>query len=349
MEKIKFLWIILIVPLVFACSPYSAHRDTSKGVYYLVKKNETIEGIARTYGISSQQITKINNIKAGSPVQEGSVLFIPSGSRMEDKVIKDTATRTAAAKKEVKKSVSAAEVKKSNPSTVKEKTVKKENKVVKPLVEVTDLEVGKQKKESVDAAKSSEQKKSKIVIIAEPEEKTAQNIVKPDVKEPAPEQKKVANKDIAATVADKKIAEEKIVTPSPAAESEEKITSGKNKFIWPVRGKVKAHFGQQPNKTFNNWIKIVSAAGGKVKAAESGTVIFSSLLKNYGETIIIRHKNNFATVYTHLKKRNVKIDKSVKKGETIAVLGEKDEDGAVYMNFEIRRQGKARDPLLFLP
>ncbi|MFA5323043.1 MAG: M23 family metallopeptidase, partial [Smithella sp.] len=89
--------------------------------------------------------------------------------------------------------------------------------------------------------------------------------------------------------------------------------------------------------------------GAKVKAAESGTVIFSSTLKNYGEAIIIRHKNNFATVYTHLKKRYVKIDKSVRKGETIAVVGEKDDAGETYINFEIRLKGKAHNPLLFLP
>ena len=45
----------------------------------------------------------------------------------------------------------------------------------------------------------------------------------------------------------------------------------------------------------------------------------------------------------------VKEGQSVKKGETLAALGEKDETGDVYMNFEIRLQGKAQNPLLFLP
>ena len=349
MEKIKFLLVILIVPFVFACFQSQTHKDTLTGVYHLVKKGETVEGIARAYGVPVQQLIRINNIKADHPAQEGAVLFIPSASRLENKVMNDTAARTPAAKTEVRKSISATEVKKSSPAAMKEKTAAKEEKEVKPLVEVTDLQIAGQKKKSVDAAKNSEPKKSKIVIIAEPEEKTAKNI-KSDGREPASSPKNSEDKKTAAkTITDKKIAEEKIMPPSPAAEPEEKITSGKNKFIWPVRGKVKAHFGQQPNKTFHNWIKIVATVGVRVKAAESGTVIFSSQLKNYGETIIIRHQNNFATVYTHLKKRNVKIDKNVKKGETIAVLGEKDDDGEVYMNFEIRRQGKARDPLLFLP
>ncbi|MGB5219070.1 MAG: M23 family metallopeptidase [Smithella sp.] len=340
MEKIKFLLIIFTLPFIFACFQSQAHKDTSTGVYHLVKKSETIEGIARTYGVPVQQLIRVNNIKADNPVKEGSVIFVPSASRVESKVIADTTPEKIVRKTEIKKNID---------SSVKDSTIKKQEREVKPFVEVTDIDIAKPKKASIDVTKSSEPKKSKIVIIAEPEKTTVSGTIKSGGKETAPSPKNVTDEKTAVKiVSDKKGADDRILTPSPTAEPAEKITAGKNKFIWPVRGEVKAHFGKQPNKTFHNWIKIVSAAGVKVKAAEAGTVIFSSNLKNYGETIIIRHRSNFATVYTHLKKRNVKIDKAVKKGETIAVLGEKDEDGAVYMNFEIRLQGKARNPLLFL-
>ncbi len=151
------------------------------------------------------------------------------------------------------------------------------------------------------------------------------------------------------TIQNKKTFGKKIESMHKAHVPDEKIKAGKNNFNWPVRGEIKDRFGVLPNKTFNNWIKIVSTEDKKVKAAEAGTVIFSSHLKNYGETIIIRHPGRFATVYTHLKRRLVKIDKRVRKGEVIAVLGEKDDAGDVYMNFEIRLKGKAIDPLLFLP
>jgi len=136
---------------------------------------------------------------------------------------------------------------------------------------------------------------------------------------------------------------------SSLSSAREDVKIDRKIFSWPVRGVIKTKFGKQPNKTFYNWVKIVTRDGTKVKAAASGTVIFSSNLKNYGETIILRHKNNYATVYTHLKKRAVKIDQNVKKGEVIALAGKKDEDGDVFINFEIRRKGKAIDPLLFLP
>lgn len=168
----------------------------------------------------------------------------------------------------------------------------------------------------------------------------------------APEKKKLVQREDTAAEATpaRKPADEKIEGKSktPADEKEE-IQFEKKRFIWPVRGSVKTRFGIQPNKTYHNWIKIASVAGTSVKAAASGIVIFSAQLKDYGETIIVRHENSFATVYTHLKKRYVKIDQKIKKGDVIAVIGEIDEAGDAYMNFEVRLRGKARNPLFFLP
>ncbi len=131
--------------------------------------------------------------------------------------------------------------------------------------------------------------------------------------------------------------------------SEEKVVMDKSRFAWPARGSVKTRFGIQPNKTYHNWIKIVCPAGTRVKAAASGTVIFSANLKDFGETVIIRHEKDFATVYTHLKKRSVQTDQDVVKGQTIATSGSTDEAGDTYFNFEIRLKGKARNPLFYLP
>lgn len=136
----------------------------------------------------------------------------------------------------------------------------------------------------------------------------------------------------------------------PRTEKKDDVKQEKDHLLWPVRGKVQTRFGVQPNKPFHNnsWIKIVCPAGTKVKAAAKGTVIFSASLK-LGETIIIRHSNNFATVYTHLKERYVKQDQIVRRGQVIALVGENDEKGDAYINFEVRHKNKPQDPLLYLP
>lgn len=200
-----------------------------------------------------------------------------------------------------------------------------------------------------DPEKSDEVKKEKMAIISEASVDASPQEAPPAAPEPKAQQSKNAVREKTppvATVPDKKN-ESKSTAQMPV--EKEKIQIDKNRFIWPVRGSVKNNFGIQPDKTYHNWIKIVTTIGVKVKAAASGTVIFSSHLKNYGETVIVRHKDKFTTVYTHLKKRYVRIDQDVKKGEEIALVGEKDDAGLTYINFEIRLQGKARNPLLFLP
>jgi len=174
----------------------------------------------------------------------------------------------------------------------------------------------------------------------------------PDGQSPTKQRAKVSVHEKPApakTFSEENMSEGRLESKSIVKNNEKKIKIDKNRFIWPVRGSVKTSFGIQPNKTYHNWITFVSPAGTKVKAAASGIVIFSSLLKDYGETIIIRHKDNFATVYTHLKNRYVRADQNVKRGEAIAVVGEKDDAGEAYVNFEIRLQGKARNPITYLP
>jgi len=196
-------------------------------------------------------------------------------------------------------------------------------------------DTGKEEKTAIEAP-SVANKKEALPMVTSPKTQQPQAALReePQLSEVIPARKQSGEK----------------IEPKPKTKSPvEGMQIDKKMFIWPVRGNVKTSFGIQPNKTYHNWIKIVSPAGTKVRAAASGTVIFSSQLKNYGETVIIRHKDNFATVYTHLKKRYIKADQNVKKGETIAVMGETDDAGDTYMNFEIRLQGKARNPILFLP
>jgi lipoprotein NlpD len=200
-----------------------------------------------------------------------------------------------------------------------------------------------------DSEKSDEVKKEKMAIISESSVDATPQEPLPAVPEPKAGQSKIALREETppvVTVPDKKN-EPKSTAQMPV--EREKIQIDKKRFIWPVRGSVNDNFGIQHDKTYHNWIKIVTPIGVKVKAAASGTVIFSSHLKNYGETVIVRHKDKFTTVYTHLKKRYVRTDQDVKRGEEIALAGEKDDAGLTYIHFEIRLQGKAHNPLLFLP
>ena len=126
-------------------------------------------------------------------------------------------------------------------------------------------------------------------------------------------------------------------------------SAAKGSFAWPVRGRVTTNFGRQPNGMVNNHIRITARDHAPVVAAATGTVIFSAPLRDFGETIIIKHDQQFATVYTNLGNRSVKADSRVKKSEVIGLAGKSEKKGEGYIDFEIRQNNKAKNPLLFLP
>ncbi|HUN56346.1 MAG TPA: peptidoglycan DD-metalloendopeptidase family protein [Smithella sp.] len=318
MGKINSPWtpavlILLALSLVVSCFNPQIQKNQPAGVYHLVKKNETLPLIAQAYGVRLKDLVKANNITDVKSVRAGSVVFIPNANQPIENVVKSVKAKKTAAHAGAEKH--ATEPVKDSARIKEAKEAAKEKMAI-----ASEASVDESPQEASPAVPETEAKPSKIADRID----TAPGVTKPDKKN-----------------------ESKTSAQMPAPK--EKMPRDKNRFIWPVRGSVKNNFGIQPDKTYHNWIKIVSPAGTKVKAAAAGTVIFSSDLKNYGETVIVRHKDNFATVYTHLKKRYVRIDQDVKKGETIAMLGEKDDAGLAYINFEIRFQGKARNPLSFLP
>ena len=306
--------ILSFMQLTISHSVSQVQKSQETGVYHRVKKGETVWSIARAYNLKFQDLTEINNIEDPALVKEDTIVFIPGAKQIIDDVM--THPKNMDAQDNLPALAD-------SPDRDKKSI---ENNGHKGEKKVTGVQPAPDKKTVVPPVATEKKPPTKVLPAEEPVSKKA-----------IPAQKGK----------DEKIKPKPNVKPT--VEEKEIIQREKGKFSWPVQGSVKTRFGIQPNKTYHNWIKIASAAGTKVKAASSGTVIFSSALKDYGETIIIRHEKEFATVYTHLKKRYVKIDQNVKKGENIALVGQRDEAGNAYINFEIRSHGKARNPLFFLP
>ncbi len=117
------------------------------------------------------------------------------------------------------------------------------------------------------------------------------------------------------------------------------------RWMWPAQGKVSAADAGAVTKG----IDIRGSRGQAVKAAAAGTVVYSgSGLRGYGELIIVQHNDTFLSAYAHNEARLVKEGRHVDAGETIARMGNSDTTD-VMLHFEIRRNGKAVDPLQYLP
>jgi len=129
----------------------------------------------------------------------------------------------------------------------------------------------------------------------------------------------------------------------------EKIISKPGLFSWPVRGKVIEEYGIYGGIKHDG-INIKAPEGAPVKAAKEGTVAFSGVLEGYGNTIIIEHKDNYATVYANNQANLVTKGQTVGKGQKIAeVGGSPSSKPQPYLHFQIRCDNKPRNPRFYLP
>jgi lipoprotein NlpD len=116
-------------------------------------------------------------------------------------------------------------------------------------------------------------------------------------------------------------------------------------WIWPVTGKIVSPFNDASNKG----IGIAGKMGQPVVAAGPGRVIFSGTgIRGLGKLIVIKHNEQFLSVYAHNRELLVKEGQTVARGQKIAEMGNTDAD-QVKLHFEIRRLGKPVDPAGLLP
>ncbi len=126
------------------------------------------------------------------------------------------------------------------------------------------------------------------------------------------------------------------------------LTSGNHSFAWPLRGRISSKFGKRGDR-MHEGIDLVARSGTLVRASESGRVIYSGTLGAYGKVVILRHSPAYTSVYAHNRRNRVAKGAYVDKGAVVAEVGATGNATGPHLHFEIRRDDRAQDPLLFLP
>ncbi|MCD6433099.1 MAG: peptidoglycan DD-metalloendopeptidase family protein [Sulfurimonas sp.] len=105
----------------------------------------------------------------------------------------------------------------------------------------------------------------------------------------------------------------------------------------PILKKWRAHLG----------VDYAARRGTPVVAAGSGKIIYAARMGSYGKLIKIRHADGYETRYAHLKsfRRGIRRGKRVKKGQTIAYVGTTGRSTGPHLHFELRKRGRAINPL----
>ncbi len=405
----RFLIALAILPVFLTAAALPGPADAAsrtrpaKGIYHLVKKGETLSGIAQAYGVTVDTIRQANNMSRKDRLEADRALFIPGAKAALDDTRPRAAKKPAKPpppgsppvdqksagkekkspgtdreKKQTRRKRQEAEAAKARPAQESPAAAAKPGKpsAKKPNAEGTAGPAPSPARAAAKTAGRAEETAApagRITIIegriyfSEADREKAEKAAAADLARasaPGPEEKadrpregagrpkekpERTGKDAPAAPAGPGGGTETVASTTRTDRAVENAEKTKRKKLqWPVKGRVVMRFGPQPNGMYSNGVRIAAREGTPVVAADGGTVIFSAPLKDYGETVILRHDDSYATVYTNLGSRTVNADEKVRPGARIGSVGRDERTGSGALHFEVRLKNKACNPLLFL-
>lgn len=141
---------------------------------------------------------------------------------------------------------------------------------------------------------------------------------------------------------------EKVIQQASLSQEEAPDATGIGKMRWPVRGRVISKFGSGGGKT-SDGIDIAVPEGTSVRSAENGVVIYAGDgLKEFGNTVLVRHEDGLVTVYGHASALKVSRGDTVKRGQEIALSGMSGSTDSPKLHFEVRKNSSPVDPTGYL-
>ncbi len=127
------------------------------------------------------------------------------------------------------------------------------------------------------------------------------------------------------------------------------FASQKGRMPMPVRGQVVEGFGKHKHPEFNSYtvakgIFIAAPSGAPIKAIYDGTVIFAEYFKGFGNMVVVDHGGGYFSLYAHAARILRTVGSEVRRGDTVALVGDLDSTRGAGLYFEIRHNGKPLDP-----
>ena len=118
---------------------------------------------------------------------------------------------------------------------------------------------------------------------------------------------------------------------------------------WPVEGVVRSSFGPRGGR-FHAGVDIAGPKGTPIVAAADGLVIFSGRGPNgYGNIVMLDHAGGLVTLYAHNDRNVVREGDRVRGGQVVALVGKSGRAWGPHLHFEVHKDGRLADPLMWLP
>ena len=113
-----------------------------------------------------------------------------------------------------------------------------------------------------------------------------------------------------------------------------RLTSSFGMRTSPISGNLRLHEG----------IDMAAPAGTEVYAAGNGVVTEVGNDPVYGNYVVIKHPNNWASLYGHLQRVGTTLHATVRSGTLIGWVGSTGQSTGPHLHFELRHNGRAQDP-----
>ncbi len=107
----------------------------------------------------------------------------------------------------------------------------------------------------------------------------------------------------------------------------------------PVTGSLKAHEG----------IDLAAPEGTEVYAARDGRVSRVGTDPIYGNFVVVEHDGGWTSLYGHLSSIRTVLRKEVRSGTLIGTVGSTGQSTGPHLHFELRQDGRPKDPSMLLP
>lgn len=102
------------------------------------------------------------------------------------------------------------------------------------------------------------------------------------------------------------------------------------------------------NAEYHPGIDFRGQYGDPVKTTANGKVVFTGRKGGYGNCIIVKHSNDFETLYGHLSHIDVHEGQEVNTGDVIGRVGSTGRSTGAHLHYEVRKYGKPINPAKFL-
>jgi septal ring factor EnvC (AmiA/AmiB activator) len=140
---------------------------------------------------------------------------------------------------------------------------------------------------------------------------------------------------------------------APPLETAKGLGRERGQLPWPTEGRIVAEFGPQTHprfgtETLRSGVDIDAPEGTPIRAVASGRVAYRGWLKGYGNLVVLDHGDGYHTLYAHAAQVLVDEGDQIKGGAVIGRVGETGSVEGPRLYFEVRYQGRAEDPQVWL-